>query len=167
MAPPLILTLALSPADQERFDALRRQHFPPDRNFLSAHVTLFHRLPGEEQEAVLVDVRDVASRKPYDVEVSGVRLLGHGVALTLDSRELHTMREDLAQRWSRWLSPQDRQGFRPHLTIQNKVDSHRARALHAELSATFASYPVRAVGLHLWRYDGGPWMHLRSTSFAS
>jgi hypothetical protein len=46
-ADPLILTLGLDRASFERFEALRRAHFPPALNRVPAHVTLFHHLPGE------------------------------------------------------------------------------------------------------------------------
>ena len=46
---PLILTLALDDLSFARFDALRREHFPPTLNRIPAHVTLFHHLPGEEE----------------------------------------------------------------------------------------------------------------------
>ena len=46
-AAPLILTLLLADAAQEQFDALRRVHFPADRNLLTAHVTPFMRCPGD------------------------------------------------------------------------------------------------------------------------
>src|ERR1700712_5017184 len=43
---PLILTLALHGEDQARFDRLRIAHFPPERNLIPAHITMFHHLPG-------------------------------------------------------------------------------------------------------------------------
>ena len=49
---PLILSAVLDARVQRRLDALRRAHFPPDRNHLDAHVTLFHHLPGAEEDAV-------------------------------------------------------------------------------------------------------------------
>lgn len=58
-AAPLILTLAMDERSQERFDRLRETHFPPERNHLSAHLTLFHRLPGERQTAISADLREV------------------------------------------------------------------------------------------------------------
>ena len=42
MSAPLIVTLLLEDAAQERFDRLRAAHFPAERNHLAAHVTLFH-----------------------------------------------------------------------------------------------------------------------------
>ena len=44
MNPTYILTAELDPDSFEWLDGLRRQHFPPERNLLSAHLTLFHRL---------------------------------------------------------------------------------------------------------------------------
>ncbi len=43
--PPLIVTAVLGNADFAYFDDLRRTHFPSDRNYLRAHLTLFHHLP--------------------------------------------------------------------------------------------------------------------------
>ena len=44
---PLILTLALNPTAEEYFTRLRDRYFPPERNFLKVHLTLFHHLPAE------------------------------------------------------------------------------------------------------------------------
>jgi len=49
---PLILTLTLDEASQAFFDEQRRQYFPPKINYLSAHLTLFHALPGAEYDAI-------------------------------------------------------------------------------------------------------------------
>ena len=46
-ARPLIVTLKLDAASFARLDGLRRTHFPAAINRLSAHLTLFHHLPGE------------------------------------------------------------------------------------------------------------------------
>ena len=151
------MTLLLDAAGQERFDALRRAHFPARRNHLAAHVTLFHALPGEQLVRVAADLAQAAAGPPYDVEVVGVRFLGRGVAYDLRSAELSAVRARLARAWDPWLTPQDRQLFRPHVTVQNKVAPERARALQAELDASFVPFVVRGEGLSLWRYLGGPW----------
>jgi len=156
-ATPLIVTLLLDPAAQAAFDALRRRHFPPERNHLASHVTLFHALPGEQATQVEADLAQAATRDPFPVTVSGVRPLGRGVAYALDSAELSALHRDLAAAWASWLTAQDRQPLRPHVTVQNKVDPDTARALHASLAATFSPYAVQAAGLGLWRYLGGPW----------
>ncbi len=89
--------------------------------------------------------------------MTGVRFLGRGVAFELSSGELAQLRGLLADAWEPWLTPQDRQRHRPHVTVQNKVAPDVARELHARLTASFVPGPVRARGLGLWRYLGGPW----------
>lgn len=53
----------------------------------------------------------------------------------------------------------------PHVTVQNKVAPQAARALLAELQAGFSPFTMRAEGLNLWRYLGGPWRHERLFRF--
>lgn len=156
-ARPLILTLRLDAESQERFDALRRAHFPTGRNHLAAHVTLFHALPGAHADAVRTDLVAAAHRVPFAVEVAAPRPLGRGVAYDLRSRELDALRAALADRWRPWLTPQDARRFAAHVTVQNKVSPAAARALLDELRAGFVPGEARADGLDLWRYAGGPW----------
>jgi uncharacterized membrane protein len=101
---PLIVTLLLEEAVQQRFDRLREQHFPPERNFLAAHVTLFHALPGEQLDAVRADLAESADRPAFDVAVTGVRFLGRGVAYSLASSELAALRAGLVSSWEPWLT---------------------------------------------------------------
>ena len=154
---PLIVTLTLAEADQARFDALRAAHFPADRNHLAAHVTLFHALPGEQEQAVREDLARAADREAPEVRVTRVRSLGRGVAYDLRSTGLEAVHRELARRWEPWLTPQDARPLSPHVTVQNKATPEAARALLAELSAGFAAWDVQARGLALWRYLGGPW----------
>ena len=167
MTPPLIVTLLLDDAAQARFDRLRAEHFPPERNHLAAHVTLFHALPGEHLDAVRVDLTDAADRPSFDVAVTGLRFLGRGVAYTLESPDLAAVRGGLVSAWQPWLTPQDRQRHAPHVTVQNKVDPAVARALHERLLAEFAPWTIRARGLGLWRYLGGPWEPVSEHPFRS
>lgn len=166
---PLVVTLALDEADQRRLDDLRRAHFPPERNHLGAHVTLFHALPGERGGHVRALLEGATRRAPFPVEVTGVRLLGRGVALVLRSDDLtglHTrLQRDAVDAFGDAVTAQDRQRLSAHVTVQNKVSPERARALHAELSAGFAPGRVEATGLALWRYAGGPWEHLSTELF--
>ena len=62
---PLILTAQLPRDLHARFTALRTAHFPPERNYLEAHVTLFHALPAMcEAEACSVLKRMAAEFAP-------------------------------------------------------------------------------------------------------
>ena len=145
-------------ASQKRFDRLREVYFPPERNYLRSHLTLFHKLPAEHEPEISADLHEVCEGiDPFTPAVTNVRFLGQGVAYGLSSPELSSLRKELAVRWKPWLTPQDRQGFRPHVTVQNKVSSDEARALHGRLLASFSPFEVGGEGLSLWRYLGGPW----------
>ena len=158
MAQPLILTLKMDDRSQELFDRLRERHFPRERNYLSAHLTLFHKLPGEHQAVISAELQDLCLHQTsFTLDATGLRFLGRGVAYELVSQKLMTLRRGLAERWRPWLGAQDRQGFKPHVTVQNKVSPERARALHEQLQATFSTFEVEGLGLSLWRYLDGPW----------
>ncbi|NTU82521.1 MAG: 2'-5' RNA ligase family protein [Chloroflexales bacterium] len=155
---PLILTLELDPATFAVLNGLRAAHFPPERNLVPAHLTLFHALPGAAVGQITADlVECAAGAAPFALTIAAVRFLGRGVALEVASPALVAQRQELARRWAPWLTPQDRQGYRPHVTIQNKVAPARARQLHDKLAACWQPLQGRGEGLRLWRYRGGPW----------
>lgn len=157
-ADPLILTLQLDEAAFVQFENLRRQHFPKERNQVPAHVTLFHQLPAS-QETDITETIDRLARGTAapEIAVIGVRFTGHGVVFDLESPGLENFRASLAATFQDGLTAQDRQVWRPHVTVQNKVDPARARALHGALSEDFVPFRFVAPGLLLWRYRGGPW----------
>lgn len=156
---PLILTLTLDAASQAFFDAQRRLHFPPKINYLSAHLTLFHALPGAEYAAIAAHLAAVAAAQPAPLPLAatGLKFMGRGVMYTLASPTLPALHKGLQQHWQAWLSPQDQQGLRPHITVQNKVDPAVARRLLEELEADFQPFEAQGTGLALWAYQGGPW----------
>lgn len=156
--PPLIVTATLDEGAFAWFDDLRRQHFPPHRNIVPAHLTLFHALPGvREAEVRRVLAASCARRGPFPMAVRGPWSLGRGVAYRLGSAELAALRAELADSFAPWLTRQDQAGFRPHVTVQNKVEPGEARDLLERLQAEFEPFDVFAEGLSLWRYLGGPW----------
>ncbi|SHJ91814.1 2'-5' RNA ligase [Roseomonas rosea] len=165
-AAPLILTLAFDRAAFQRLDALRRAHFPPERNWIPAHLTLFHALPGEELSEVVAHLGAVCARQaPLPLRFTGLRSLGRGVALEVEAPGLLALRQQLARNWAPWLMRQDAQGWRPHVTIQNKAAPEAVRALLQELSAGFIPWEAQGEGLLLWHYRGGPWEGAASLSF--
>jgi 2'-5' RNA ligase len=164
---PLILTLQFDERSFAFFDEQRRRCFPPERNFIPAHLTLFHNLPGEHLSTIEQDVKARASgRQSFMLDVTGLRSLGRGVAYTLESAELTDMRRALALQWNDWLKPQDRQNHQPHVTVQNKVDPTQARALLEQMSDSFQPFRAEAIGLELWWYRGGPWDRVRRFQFS-
>lgn len=157
-AAPLIVTLEFDALSFERFQAMRVRHFPAHRNHIPAHLTLFHHLPGEEVREVAGVLRD-ATRDvpPIPLGATGLRFLGYGCAYEIQAPALVSLRTDLAGRFRPWLTPQDAQGFRPHVTIQNKAPAGEAKVLFADLSAAFEPFDATGTGLLLWHYRGGPW----------
>jgi len=83
--------------------------------------------------------------------------LGEGVAFRIVSPDLDRIRGELAAHLHGLLSAQDSGGWRPHVTIQNKVPPKAARALIAELQRSFQPRPLKISGLGLHRYLSGPW----------
>lgn len=164
---PLILTLQLDAASFGTLDRLRQAHFPAHRNFLPAHITLFHALPIIHEDKVREVARAAASQTPIlALTLPGVRFLGAGVAVEVSSAGLLQLHARLAAAFSPWLSSQDRQRYRPHITIQNKARPELARGLYEAMRHSWS--PMRAYGeaLLLWQYQGGPWRWVESFSFA-
>lgn len=163
---PLILTLKMDDLSQRRFDRLREEHFPKARNFIPAHLTLFHKLPGDREQEVSETLDDLGRRqRPFSLTAGGLVFMGRGVGYRLESEALRGVRGRLADAWWPWLGAQDRKGFRPHITVQNKVRPEEARALYGRLQGSFAPFEVSAEGLLLWRYLGGPWEPVGSYRF--
>jgi 2'-5' RNA ligase len=166
-ADPLVVTLQLDDAGATFFETRRQQHFPADRNQIPAHVSLFHALPGEHLDEVSAGLEAVAAdHAPFPCAVTGVTSLGRGCAYTLASDELDAVHAALAERFGPWLTAQDRQPFRAHVTVQNKVDADAARQTHAALEAAFEPFETIATGLELWWYRGGPWAPADVVPFA-
>jgi len=165
MAGALIVTATFGRDDFAWLEGLRRRHYPLERNRVPVHLTLFHALPPSmEEEARARLSRAVATALPR-AEIAGLMDLGGGVAFRIVSDDLDAVREDLADQFHGMLSAQDSQGWRPHVTIQNKVPPREARALREQLQQTFQPRPLAIAGLALHRYLGGPWEPLGAYSF--
>lgn len=155
---PIIMTAEMGDADFAWANALRRRHFPPERNYLDAHVTLFHHLPpGHLAEAKERVKRLTAEFAPPEATLDSVMQLGRGVAYRIRSPGLLALREELAAQFHGLLTPQDQATRRLHVTVQNKVEPAEAKGLYRELAASFEPRPFALVGLALHRYLGGPW----------
>jgi len=156
--PPFVLTLEMDGESFVRFNELRQAHYPPARNLVPAHVTLFYRLPGGNgREIGALLAQTTSGQKRFAVSVGDVKELERGVAIFLHSPQLSALRGELAAEWWPWLTDQDRLPFRPHVTITNNLGAGEARRMRESIAATFHAPAMRAVGLHLWRYRNGPW----------
>ena len=159
---PMILTVRLDERSQRFFNEMRIKYFPPERNLLDAHLTLFHQLPDINETLEIVQN---SKRGVFEMGVIKLINLGAGVAYKVDSQELESLRQDLKRAFADRLIPQDKHGFRAHITIQNKTTPEQARLLIAELSESFEPFTIIANGLDLWEYLGGPWKHRGYQSF--
>lgn len=165
---PLILTLNLDSASFHFFDALRQKYFPPERNFLAAHVTLFHHLPDAEIEIVKNDLAEICRKfAPFSLKFTRWRFLGKGSAMTIESDDLLKLRANLANKWFAWLTPQDGQKFQPHITVQNKTEPAEAKILFEKLSADWKEKTGGGEGLSLWHYENPRWRLAETMSFQS
>lgn len=152
---PLILTLKLDEESHAFFNKLRTQYFPPERNYLEAHLTLFHQLPASEPAITDVLKQVCIDTIIFEMEVSSIVSIGNGVAYKVESPELQALHKHLQNRWQQWLIPQDRQKLWPHITIQNKTDAHMANQLINNLKVDFKPFNIHALGFKLWEYQGG------------
>jgi hypothetical protein len=163
---PIIITAEMGKVDQVWANGLRRAHFPPERNLLDAHITLFHHLPPSNLPEIRSRLAVMAGEFPPPVaHLTEVMMLGRGVAYRVDSLELLSIRDELAAEFRGLLIPQDQARPRLHITIQNKVEPVTAKALHADLSATFKPRQLAISGLTAHYYRGGPWEHIASWKF--
>jgi hypothetical protein len=160
MAGALILTAEIAPRDFSWLESLRRAHYPPERNHVPAHLTIFHALPPSAESELRSRLAQVARAPPPRALIEGLMDLGGGVAFRVVSPDLGRLRDDLANDLHGLLGAQDNHGWRPHVTIQNKVAPKVARALKQELERQSAPRPVAISGLALHRYLGGPWERL-------
>jgi 2'-5' RNA ligase superfamily len=166
MTAPIIITAQMGKTDQAWANGLRRTLFPPERNFLDAHITLFHHLPPSHLAEIKSRLATLAGECPPPVaDLTEVMMLGRGVAYRVESPELLSIRDELAEEFRGLLIPQDQARPRLHITVQNKVDPAIAKALHAELSAAFRPRALAISGLAAHYYRGGPWEHIATWSF--
>jgi hypothetical protein len=145
----------------EWVNGLRQQYFPVEKNFLPAHVTLFHALPGEHLDVIQARLAQLCRETPQlSLHFPTLRFLGQGVAIELHCPDLVQLRQALVIEWQDWLTAQDRHTIRPHITIQNKVTPDAARQTYDVLQQNWRSRSGHGEGLLLWSYQGGPWKFL-------
>lgn len=66
MSGALIVTAEIGAADFAWLEGLRRKHYPPDRNHVPAHLTIFHALPPSAE----VEVRNRPPAWPLEARLA-------------------------------------------------------------------------------------------------
>ncbi len=165
MSGPLVVCADLAPTDFAKIDALRRAYYPPERNILPAHLTLFHTLPPSTLDDAKRQLALHAAGPPPRATIAGLMNLGTGVAYRVVSDELGEIRAAIADHFHGALTSQDGQGWRPHVTVQNKVSTPTARALLLELERGFTPHPLGIDALSVHEYLGGPWRRVARYAF--
>jgi hypothetical protein len=127
---PIIVSAIFGGTDLHWLDGLRQAHFPPERNVLPAHLTLFHHLLSSIEPELDRRLAEATGRPRPHATASGAISLGRGVAIRINVPELEAIRVELADAFQHQLVPQDASGWRPHVTVQNKVEPMEARALY-------------------------------------
>ena len=154
LSAPFIVTAELPGEIFAWADVLRRAYYPPERNKLAAHVTLFHAFAPSLQEELHRTLGRIASEyaRP-EASIDGLMHLGTGTALAIHSPGMLAIREHIAEHFHGALTAQDSHAPRLHITIQNKVTSAVAKALQRELAATLEprDFAFIGLGLHLYR----------------
>lgn len=162
-----ILTLHTTAAHHALITALRSKYFPAHLNKLSAHIALFRALPGSHLPTITTDLASLTQYEtPFRIATTEAFALGKdkGVALGVDAPEAGRLYEWLREEWVGFLSAQDK-SFRPHYTLQNKVDEGTARRSLEEVRESFEGSEGVVDGLVLWRYERGHWRHVRDFHF--
>jgi len=155
---PFIVTAELPPDVFAWADTLRRAHFPPERNHLAAHVTLFHAFaPSLRDELKPLLARLAGEYPPVSARVAGLMNLGRGTAIALESPAMLDLRERIADHFHGALTAQDRHPPRLHITVQNKVAPEAAKKLQMALRDQVAAREFAFAGFGLHLYLGGPW----------
>lgn len=163
---PFIVTAELPPDLHSWADALRQRHFPPERNWLKAHVTLFHAFaPSLRDELMLMLPGLAAQFAPPAAQLHGLMNLGRGTALAISSPAMLAIRQQIADRFHGALTAQDSHRPRLHITIQNKVDPAQAKALQSELGLRLKSRSFQFSGFGLHRYCNPHWEAVQTWSF--
>lgn len=132
---------------------------------------MFHALPGSELDGIVAALEEHCRNTwPFKLTTgSPFRLkLGVGINVAQGSEAAQRVHKELQQHWAGMLSAQDRRDWRPHWTIQNKVEEEVVAAKTMDdVQQEFQGAEGLAKGFTLWRYEnGGRWKFERDFDFA-
>ncbi|WWC73891.1 uncharacterized protein I206_107863 [Kwoniella pini CBS 10737] len=186
---PIILTLRLDKATHQLLTSLRSKYFPPHRNFLSAHVTLFHAIPSHRFDELDENLNKICNSKSgWDVFFGEPEKMGNrGVYLICRERPSNSVEKIHRELLSNLkkgiksdqdkLTNQDLQTMRkPHVTVLNKASNEEQVDICLKEVKEFfegmrkdgqkeGQHKGRAVGFEVWEYLGGPWKSIKEYTF--
>ena len=175
-----ILTFLTDQSHHDRMTELRNKYFPKHLNKLSAHLTIFHALPGSRMESSVIPTIEEVTSKTARFPVTArqpFRLGKRGIAIAVPEgeggKQAKQIRHDLQQSWKRIriLSQQDAQktgSTFPHYTIMNKVDDEaEVKRVEEELRRDFVADRGVVEGLGLYLYDKGRWRWVKRFDFGN
>lgn len=154
---PVIITCKFEDEVEEYFNSLRQQYFPTAKNLVKAHLTLFHHILMPAENVLNLVKQNTLNTKPFDLSVERITFTGRGVAVVITSDELMHLHKNLQQVFKAVLTPQDKQGLWPHITIQNKASVSESKALAIGLQQRFKPFTATVIRLELFYYLNGPW----------
>ncbi|KUI60737.1 hypothetical protein VP1G_07940 [Cytospora mali] len=165
-----VLTLGTAPSLHKPVNALREKHFPAHLNRTPAHLTMFHALPGSYLPSIITAIeKECQDLGPFELATGSLFRMRRGFGITVGpgqetARLLH---EAFQKLWTDFLSEQDRKPWRPHWTIQNKVnDPAVVEGTMKDVEEGFRGAEGMAEGCVLWRYEeGGRWRLERMFEF--
>ncbi len=147
-----IITAKMDVQSFEKLNLLREKYFPKDRNFLQAHITLFHKLP-ESFDLKFMTLPTT----PLPIEFTQPYFMGFGTAIEARSPELSQLRTQIKNQVSDVLTRQDHQLKKFHVTIQNKVPADQAKTFFHDFKNQWTPFSGEIVGLLIHEYLDGPW----------
>jgi hypothetical protein len=132
---PLILTLKLDKASQSLLTDLRTKYFPKNRNYLAAHVTLFHAIPSHHYPELDAHLQSRADQTgEFEVFIGEPKKMSNkGVMVTVRDRphgKIEKIHDDIQQflqsrvkEEKDKLTDQDsRRMGKAHVTVMNKAE---------------------------------------------
>jgi hypothetical protein len=161
----LIITLKIDENSQSFFDEKRKQLYPAYANFIDAHITLFHKLPSDN-EMVFDTLKQLSKTTIFSMEVKGIKNIENFVAYEIVSSTLQTTHAIMQNTFINMLNEKDREVLWPHITVHNKATAYKAFKIHEKLMVDFKPFSIDAIGFTTWYYTKKTWVKKDDYLFA-
>ncbi len=164
---PLVLTFVMDDESQARLDLWRKLYFPPERNVLKAHLTIYHQLPGQNISRIDEILRDISHLRlsPFPIAFEELKTRQGFVGVKVASPELMQVKSELDHAFDPFLKAQDRKPYSPHVTVTNLGSPKDAQKVMELLTKEFVPWRGSVRAVSLFHYRGGPWEEYRTYSF--